>query len=249
MKCREPAEPGSIPYALGMFGAEVRFYREIAPVIGVRVPRCYAAEDGPEGTRLVLEDLSSWRLGADPVAMAGVLADMHERWTGLALERWPWLRQPGAASELVGQHYDRTWAHASTRADLPPDVRELGDRLRGRVPEIERLAGTAGPRTLVHGDASERNVRTSVDGEIALLDWEDVGAAPGVTDLAGLLLSAVPVERWDDVIEAYGPAEGLLDALPAAASQALLSFADTTPDSYEATGGLDRLSEAARRLS
>jgi hypothetical protein len=66
VKRRGVPPPGSIPEALGMFRAEVRFYQEIAPVVGVRVPLCHRAEAGDDGTLLVLEDLSSWRLGAEP---------------------------------------------------------------------------------------------------------------------------------------------------------------------------------------
>jgi hypothetical protein len=36
VKRRGLPAPGSIPEALDMFRSEVRFYREIAPVIGVR---------------------------------------------------------------------------------------------------------------------------------------------------------------------------------------------------------------------
>ena len=36
VKRREPAVPGSIPAVLKMFESEVRFYREIAPLVGVR---------------------------------------------------------------------------------------------------------------------------------------------------------------------------------------------------------------------
>jgi fructosamine-3-kinase len=85
VKRRPPAEPGSIPVALDMFRAEVRFYREIAPVAGVRVPACYQAEVTDEGgTVLVLEDLSAWQPGADPAAAARLLAGMHRRWEGQA---------------------------------------------------------------------------------------------------------------------------------------------------------------------
>ena len=36
----------------------------------------------------------------------------------------------------------------------------------------------------LHGDASLANMRTGPDGEIALVDWEDVSAGPGVVDVA-----------------------------------------------------------------
>lgn len=65
VKRRSWPEPGSIPDVLDMFRCEVRFYREIAPVAGVRVPACYQVEETAEGTLLVLEDLSAWQPGAD----------------------------------------------------------------------------------------------------------------------------------------------------------------------------------------
>jgi hypothetical protein len=63
-----------------MFRCEVRFYEEIAPVIGVRVPACYRAEATDDGTLLELEDLSSWQPGADPARVAEILAGLHESW-------------------------------------------------------------------------------------------------------------------------------------------------------------------------
>ena len=56
MKRRDPPLPGSIPAAPDMFRAEVRFYRCVAPVAGIRVPACYRAEVTPAGTLLELED-------------------------------------------------------------------------------------------------------------------------------------------------------------------------------------------------
>lgn len=80
-------------------------------------------------------------------------------------------------------------------------------RLAGRVAESEHDIGHLGPLTLVHGDASVRNMRTGPGGEVVLLDWEDVSAAPGVLDPAWLLLSSVEPARWDAVIAAYGAAD------------------------------------------
>lgn len=60
-KSREPARPGSIPDRLQMFTREVRFYTEIAPAVGVRVPAVFRAEARDGGTVLELDDLSpSW---------------------------------------------------------------------------------------------------------------------------------------------------------------------------------------------
>src|ERR1700749_2421878 len=66
VKRREPAPPGSIPDVLAMFVNEVRFYREVVPVVGVRVPACLTAQEDHGSTLLELENLSDWSEGADP---------------------------------------------------------------------------------------------------------------------------------------------------------------------------------------
>jgi hypothetical protein len=91
----------------------------------------------------------------------------------------------------------------------------------GQVTAAEEAIAEAGPLALVHGDAQTRNMRTSPDGEVALLDWEDVSAAPGVLDLAWLLMASVDPGRWDEVIAAYGAASGLNRVLPAVMVQGL----------------------------
>jgi Phosphotransferase enzyme family len=248
VKRRGRPAPGSIPEALDIFRAEVRFYLQIAPVVGVRVPACYQASETAEGTVLVLEDLSAWLPGADPAAAARVLSVLHRRWEGQAGGRWPWLRPAGAGADLVQHLFDRAWPRLAARGDLTPAVTALGARLVGRVVEAERAAGRAGPVTLVHGDASARNMRTGPHGEVVLLDWEDVSAAPGVLDLAWLLVSSVAPRRWDEVIAAYGPVPGIAGALPAVIVQGLLSLGDTAAGSAEASAWVGRLEAAGARL-
>jgi hypothetical protein len=84
-----------------MFTRELRFYREVAPYVGVRVPACHLVEEVDGATHLELEDLSSWRPWADPVMAARTLRDLHVRWEEGAVERWPWLPRPDV-SDLVG---------------------------------------------------------------------------------------------------------------------------------------------------
>ena len=148
-KRRAPAEPGSIPAVLTMFSSEVRFYRDVAPLLRdvVRVPACAVAEVLEDGsTHLVLEDMSSLTPGGDPVAIARSLRALHDAFAGAPVGRWPWLRRPGTAAELIASLYDRTWTTVlSVRADLPTEVRWLGDVLVGKVALAERLEGLAGP--------------------------------------------------------------------------------------------------------
>ena len=239
---------GSIAQVLDIFRAEVRFYREIAPVIGLRVPACYRAEATDDGTLLVLEDLSAWQPGADPLQAAHVLSGMHSTWAGRALARWPWLRPVGAGADLVEELYGRTWPTLAAGHDLPARVRLLGERLVGNVAVSERAVSLAGPLTLVHGDASAANMRTGPGAELALLDWEDVSYAPGVLDLAWLLVSSVEPDRWQEVIAAYGSPAGLAEVLPAVAVQGLLSLSDTSAGSTAATAWIRRIAAAASYL-
>jgi fructosamine-3-kinase len=247
MKCREPAEPGSIPDRLQMFPREVRFYREIAPRVGVRVPRAIRAEVDGGSTVLELEDLSAWREGADPVVAARTLAALHGRWVERADVTWPWLPRADAA-DLVGALFDACWPSLRRRSDLTDRARRLGDALLGEVAVVERLADAAGPHTLTHGDPSGRNMRTGPDGEVVLLDWEDVGSGPGICDVAWFLLSSVDPVDWDPALGAYGDAGGLADALPAVCVQALLSLAHEEEGSPDALAWISGLDEAAARL-
>jgi hypothetical protein len=231
-----------------MFRHELRFYKEIAPVVGVRVPACYQAEETDEGTLLVLENLSGWQPGADPAVAARVLSGLHRRWEGQAQRRWPWLRADGAAVDLVEKLFGHTWPQLAARRDLTPLVRDCGERLVGHVTDAEEAAARAGPATLAHGDASMLNMRTSPDGEVALLDWEDVSAGPGVYDLAWMLVSSVGPSRWNQAIGAYGRADGLAEVLPAAMVQGLFSLSDAPIGTPEALAWIERLDAAGRRF-
>ena len=50
-------------------------------------------------------------------------------------------------------HPYQTWPGLAPRGDLTAPVVALGTRLLGRVAEAESAVGSAGPVTLVHGDA------------------------------------------------------------------------------------------------
>jgi len=161
---------------------------------------------------------------------------------------WPCLRQPGAAADLIGAHYDRLWPLISERRDVNAQVRALGDHLVGRLQAAEHAEGTAGPLTLCHGDTAAGNLATGPLGEVAFLDWEDVRWAAGVTDLAWFLVSSVDPARWDDVIVAYGDVD-VRAVLPSVAAQGLFALSDEADGSPAALGWLTRLSAAADRLS
>lgn len=140
VKRRPLPEPGSIPAVLGMFESEVRLYREIAPVVGVRVPSCHKADSSATGTVLELEDLSDWE--------AGLLADGSV--TG-PQARGP--RRRGRGNERDGrtQHrHPRGRVHAQHADELgwAACIARLGGRgLGARVSERLGPSSRGGRRT------------------------------------------------------------------------------------------------------
>lgn len=248
VKRRQPAEPGSIPDRLQMFTREVRFYTEVAAEVGVRVPRLVRAEVTDGATVLELEDLSPWREGADPVAAVTTLAALHRRWVGRAAEAWPWLPRPDV-SDLVEAYVATRWRSIRERGDVTASVRRLGDSMVGGVAALGAAAHRAGPPTLTHGDASARNMRTGPTGEVALLDWEDVGSGPGIGDVAWFLLSSVDAAEWDEALRAYGDTTGFSSVLPVAFVQGLLSLDDLDEGSGEAGAWAGNLDAAATLLA
>ena len=163
VKRRDPATPGSIPDVLQMFVNEVRFYREIAPVIGIRVPRCLAANQDNGATRLALENLSEWESGGSPPPAARMLAGMHAEialldWedvgTGPGVADLAWLLvssvDPSDWSETIAAYHDSSGLAAAlpsaiaqaffSFADSPPDSEEAVAWMR-RIEEAERHLG------------------------------------------------------------------------------------------------------------
>ena len=123
---------------------------------------------------------------------------------------------PAPAAVILGGLFrqpGRAWRGAAVST---APVVALGTRLLGRAAEAESAVGSASA-----GDAGPRRCRrwpTSEPlqaGEVALPDWEDVSAAPGVLDLAWLLVSPVDSAQWDKVIAAYGPPADIVGVLPA----------------------------------
>ena len=161
----------------------------------------------------------------------------------MAATRWPWLRRAGAADDLVGELYDAWWPKIKDRKDLTPDVRDLAQRLVGKA---GNLPPAPGDLNLTHGDAATRNFRTG-QKELVLLDWEDATAAPGIADIAWLLVSSTPPARWPEILD-KAPTEGLPEELATSAVQGLLSLTDHDQGTPEAQAQINRLTEAAHRL-
>jgi hypothetical protein len=78
------------------------------------------------------------------------------------------------------------WERFATRAQVPPEVRDLVGQLR-REPWLLAAALRTTPSTFLHGDWKLGNLGTRPDGRTILLDWAYPGDGPVCHDLAWYL--------------------------------------------------------------
>jgi len=180
---------------------EVRFYRELAPDVGVPTPRCYLAHYDRAAGRflLLLEDLAP----ASPVDIAvGLsvpqaelvlehLAAMHARWWN-RVEELPWL---ALTPELIATIRERFHAalpgFLQHRAASHPTLARVARRIAVIMADDQFVREVRRPPlTLAHNDIHLNNIFLPGEqgGRLALIDWQSVTASRhGITDVARLL--------------------------------------------------------------
>ncbi|MDX2165585.1 MAG: phosphotransferase [Deltaproteobacteria bacterium] len=209
---------------LHAFAREIRFYREVAAVVPVRLPRCYYAADAGPHFAIVMEDLSFATPGdqvagmhaAQVLATVRLIAGLQARfWDNAALAALTWM----PTSNVLGFDYEAKWASLLQHfgALVGAGGRAVGERLRGRIDWLEAEIA-ARPRTIVHSDLRADNLLFGPpDGPDAVLivDWQLAIRSMGAFDVARLLGgSALPGERrghelevlraWYDALRAAG---------------------------------------------
>ncbi|RMH69652.1 MAG: DUF1679 domain-containing protein [Actinomyces sp.] len=216
-KFPSPSEESRAAGAAGGYRNEVRFYRELAPRLAVRTPRCWyaAVNDDSTSFTLLLEDLApavagDQLAGATPDqvrAAAENLAGLHAPlWGADELADLGWLR-----SSLADQTVE------IVRLVVPLFCERYADRMSDdarRVCEtfaehVDRwLDREPGPPTLVHGDYRLDNLLFGdADDPVVAVDWQTVAVACGGRDLAylvGTSLDPGPRRRHEAaVLDAY----------------------------------------------
>jgi hypothetical protein len=218
--------------ALRNYEIEVSFYRQLAPQLPVRAPRCYHAHLDTTGTDfvLLLEDVAPARQGdqlagcsVDEAAVAvEELPRLHApRWGDPSLAELDWLhRSPAEAvdftSQLVAGLYGGFCERYAGRVDA--DIMALGERLMARLPSY--LGDRRGPWTVAHGDFRLDNLLFGTAGPggrpgetdgagppVVVVDWQTVTHGPGIGDLSYFLgAGLVPEARRShehDLVRAY----------------------------------------------
>ncbi|WP_028933807.1 phosphotransferase [Pseudonocardia spinosispora] len=192
--------------AMGMYGLEVGFYRDLLPRLGpVSVPTCYAAEFDSETSlfTLVLEDLGGRARPGDvltestPEECALVLTELARlqaaSWNDPALLELPWL----AGRQRTYELFD-----AMPRG-LEPFVKRFGHALEARQIELfEEVIPQAGswvrswssPFVLQHGDLRTDNILFGSEDKAppaTFVDFQTVRLGPPGIDVAYFLGSSL----------------------------------------------------------
>ena len=203
-------EPG--PQMLGMmlrlWEREGRFYREVAPNLTVRTPRCFLSEQDPADSRVVLllEDLGHL---AQPDQLLGTtraraeraidwLASFHASTWGIADDPGylAWIPRPddpiytGVEPLLHGS----LPAFKTTFADIMTPTRErMIDRA---VADFSVYLGRRdSPFVVGHGDFRLDNMLFDGEDNLAVLDWQLVLVGGGGYDLAYFIVESLTTEQ------------------------------------------------------
>jgi Phosphotransferase enzyme family len=188
----------AVGVALGIYESEVRFYQEIAPTVGIRVPRLYWADIESSTGRftLLLEDLSGAGTPGDMIAggtpdqaarALDALVDLQApRWSDPALREKVWLAHPSRNQNFF----------AAVEPALPLFLERFADRLDSKdvefveqvVPYANAWAAqmTVGPTVVLHGDYRMDNILFPHDpaAPVSVFDWQATRLGPPLVDVS-----------------------------------------------------------------
>jgi hypothetical protein len=195
--------------AVRAYEVEVSFYRELAPSLAIRTPRCYYADLDVAANDfvLLLEDVAPAEVGDqiagctpdEAAAAVAELPGLHApRWGDPSLERLPWLARstPEQAQLFTGfiQGLHPGFLERYT-ARLSPEVVELSETIVRGLPMAD--ANRPKPWTVVHSDFRLDNLlfpRPLDSGRVITVDWQTCSYGPGIGDLAYFIGGAMEAD-------------------------------------------------------
>ena len=209
--------------ALGMFEAEVRFYKSLATQVSVGLPAVYLAEiiEGTADFVIVMEDLSRLTLVSQTDGMTldqtfaavRVLATIHAVWWDRTkAPEYEWiLAMTGPRIEYVDQllvqilpAFLEGFGHC-----LPEGGEALYTLFAGNYLKFNATLAARSPWTIAHQDYRVENLMFGAEGsgEVMVIDWQGIGRGPGAYDLAYLLGGSMDVQLRRDheheLVKAY----------------------------------------------
>ena len=210
------------------FEREIRFYREVAPLAPIQVPRFFFGDYEAHGGVIVLEDLGHLKTrnqihgltSAEVRAAAKQIARLHARfWNDDASGSFDWM--PVHDPRLTAG-YAESWDSFVDVYGLRigQEAIALGNRLCNSLDWV-RAELDRRPRTICHGDFRADNMlfgNPDAPDEVVVIDWQVPTRSIGTYDLARLLGgSEPPAERRAHHMEGFTAwheslrQEGLLD--------------------------------------
>lgn len=197
---------------------EVDFYRNIAPLLDARIPRCYGAtrNDGGDDFLLLLEDLAPRRVGDQLSGCSVEQAEIAvENLAGVHGPVWGGEALVGLIDPLGQDTIDGTNAVFPMMTEI--FLGRYGDRLSAGAKDVfERFAPLAGTFLerqrdvdgLVHGDYRLDNLLFAEDlSDVAVVDWQTVGLGLPGRDLAFFIATSFDPERRreveDELVDRY----------------------------------------------
>ncbi len=204
----EAPEQRAMAEGLGLYLRELTFYTQHAAQMPFGVAGCYGAvmaEDSVDFV-IVMEDLGA----LDQIdQVAGATLD-QARTAMVAFAEFHALFWEHADLPSLGEVYlplsapvyqfalpavfEANWPHCKEReaANLTPEMVEFGDRFAGLIPFF--LDEMAAPATLIHGDARGDNMLLDADDRLFLIDFQVLGVATGLFDVAYFLCQTLTPE-------------------------------------------------------
>ena len=185
----------------GLYRKEVEFYRQVAPILDVRVPQVHFAGLSEDGSDFILlfEDLGPARGGNQlnscsiedaREAICQAAAIHAPSWNNPAILEAEWIRPPPDLGEKVGAMYPQAQAIFRERyaGTLEPEFMAVCEELAETAPLWFKRDDP--PQCLVHGDFRLDNMLFDIKGgvePIAVLDWQTVTIGNAMTDIGYFL--------------------------------------------------------------
>lgn len=193
---------------LGMYEAEVRFYRELAPRTPAGLPTVHLSEivSGTADFVIVMEDLSDLDFvdqatGMSPDqahAAVRVLADLHAAWWGKVMtDELDWIPvSAGPRIEMVAELLPQVGQVFLDRFGprLSPEAVAHAEWFIANVLPCYRTLAASAETTLIHSDYRVENILFGGDTDAVVIDWQGLARGPGTYDLAYLLSGSMKID-------------------------------------------------------
>ncbi|GJM14737.1 MAG: hypothetical protein DHS20C13_00640 [Thermodesulfobacteriota bacterium] len=199
-------------YELQAFDREIRFYKELADQVPIRLPKLHYSDNGDNCNLMLMEDLTYLTPGDQVVGMKHEqvlitlesLAKVHGAyWQNPILDTLGWI----PTTNNIESDYSENWDSFVELCCyfIDPKGLIIGEKLRPHISWLFEQIDSR-PKTLTHDDMKEDNLlfgKPGTDEAVILLDWQFSIRSMGAMDVARLIGgSELPSEREGRQFEA-----------------------------------------------